>query len=86
MAPGRKNGLSKPQTSLLHAVCACNYIKLPLTRQHKQSVFVSRFTPSRHFCRILQFFSMARFQTKKNTTVRIAHKKQHDCGVDLSQK
>ena len=34
---------------LLHAVCACNYIHLPLTRQHKLSVFVSRFTPSRRF-------------------------------------
>ena len=35
--------------NLLHACCACNYIHLPLTRQHKTSVFVSRFTPSRLF-------------------------------------
>ena len=35
--------------SLLHAFCACNYIRLPLSRQHKTSVFVSRFTPSRRF-------------------------------------
>ena len=42
MAPSRKNGLSKPQTSLLHAFCACNYIHSPLTRQHKTSVFVSQ--------------------------------------------
>ena len=48
-APSRVNGLSKPQASLLHVVCACNYIRLPLTRQHKPSVFVSRFTPSRRF-------------------------------------
>ena len=48
-APSRDNGLSKPQASLLHAFCACNYIRLPLTRQHKTSVFVSRFTPSRRF-------------------------------------
>ncbi|MDY6398678.1 MAG: hypothetical protein SPL22_13240, partial [Treponema sp.] len=40
---------SKPQASLLHVVCACNYIRLPLTRQHKPSVFVSRFTSSRRF-------------------------------------
>ena len=44
-APSRENGLSKPQARLLHAVCACNYIRLPLTRQHKPSVFVSRFAP-----------------------------------------
>jgi len=43
-APSRDNGLSKPQASLLHAFCARNYIRLPLTRQHKTSVFVSRFT------------------------------------------
>ncbi len=49
MAPGRENGLSKPRASPLHAFCACNYIRLPLTRQHKKSVFVSRFAPSRHF-------------------------------------
>ena len=49
IAPGRANGLSKTQASLLNAVCACNYIHSPLTRQHKQSFFVSRFTPSRHF-------------------------------------
>ena len=48
-ASSRGNGLSKPQASLLHVVCACNYIRLPLTRQHKPSVFVSRFTPSRRF-------------------------------------
>ena len=49
MAPGRKNDLSGPQASLLHAFCACNYIHLPLPRQHKTNVPVSRFTPSRHF-------------------------------------
>ena len=49
MAPGRENGLAKAQTRLLHVVCARNYICLPLTRQHKRSVFVSRFAPSRHF-------------------------------------
>ena len=48
-APSRENGLSKPQASLLHAFCACNFIRLPLTRQHKTSVFVSRFTLSRRF-------------------------------------
>jgi hypothetical protein len=45
----RENGLSKSHASMLHAVCACNYIRLPLTRQHKLSVFVSRSTSSRHF-------------------------------------
>ena len=49
MAPSRENGLPKTHASMLHAVCACNYIHLPLTRQHKQSVFVSRFASSRHF-------------------------------------
>ena len=49
IAPSRENGLSKPQASLLHAFCACNYIHLPLARQHKTSVFVSRFAPSRYF-------------------------------------
>ena len=49
IAPSRENGLSKPQASLLHAFCACNYIDLPLARQHKTSVFVSRFAPSRYF-------------------------------------
>ena len=44
-APSRDNGLSKTHASMLHAFCACNYIRLPLTRQHKTSVFVSRFTP-----------------------------------------
>ena len=48
-ASSRGNGLAKPQARLLHAVCACNYIHLPLTRQHKLSAFVSRFTPSRRF-------------------------------------
>jgi hypothetical protein len=48
-APSRDNGLSKTQASLLHAFCACNNIRLPLARQHKTSVFVSRFTPSRRF-------------------------------------
>ena len=43
MATGRENGLSKTQTSLLDAVCVCNYLRLPLARQHKQSLFVSRF-------------------------------------------
>ena len=49
IAPSRENGLSKPQASLLHAFCTCNYIHLPLARQHKTSVFVSRFAPSRYF-------------------------------------
>jgi len=49
MAPGRENGLSKTQASLLDAVCACNYIHSPLTRLHKRSLFVSRFIPSRYF-------------------------------------
>ena len=49
MAPGRANGLSKSQASLLNAVCACNYKHSPLTLLHKPSFFVSRFTPSRHF-------------------------------------
>ena len=44
-----RNGLSKAQACLLYAVCACNYIHLPLARQHKPSIFVSRFVPSRHF-------------------------------------
>ena len=48
-ASSRENGLSKSQARLLHAVCACNYIRLSLTRQHKLSVFVSRFSPSRLF-------------------------------------
>ena len=48
-ASSRGIGLAKPQACLLHAVCACNYIHLPLTRQHKLSAFVSRFTPSRRF-------------------------------------
>ena len=48
-ASSRGNGLAKPQARLLHAVCACNYIHLPLTRQHKLSAFVSRFTPSLRF-------------------------------------
>jgi hypothetical protein len=56
MAPGRDNGLSKSQASLLHAVCACNYLHSPLKRRHKRSVFVSRFTPSRHFFIYLIFF------------------------------
>ncbi len=43
MATGRENGLSKTQASLLDAVRACNYLHLPLTRQHKRSLFVSRF-------------------------------------------
>ena len=49
MAPSRENGLSKSHASMLHAFCACNSIRQPLTRQHKTSVFVSRFAPSRHF-------------------------------------
>ena len=49
MAPSRANGLSKSQANLLNAVCACNYKHSPLTRSHKLSFFVSRFTPSRHF-------------------------------------
>ena len=57
MAPSRKNDLSGPQASLLHAFCACNYIHLPLPRQHKTNVPVSRFTPSHHFfckCNIMR--------------------------------
>ena len=49
MASSRENVLSKPHASMLHAFCAFNYIRLPLTRQHKTSVFASRFTPLRHF-------------------------------------
>ena len=45
----RENVLSKPHASMLHAFCTCNYIRLPLTRQHKTSVFVRRFAPSRRF-------------------------------------
>ena len=49
MASSRENGLSEAHASMLHAFCACNYIRLPLTRQHKTSVSVSRFAPLRHF-------------------------------------
>ena len=49
MAPTRENGLSEPHASMLHAFCACNYIHLPLARQPKTSVSVSRFAPLRHF-------------------------------------
>ena len=49
MASSRENGLAKSQARLLYAVCACNYIHLPLARQHKPSIFVSRFAPFRHF-------------------------------------
>ena len=49
MASSHENGLSKAQARLLYAVCACNYRRLPLARQHKPSIFVSRFAPSRHF-------------------------------------
>ena len=49
MAPSRENGLSKPHARMLQAICACNFIHLPLARQHKMTVFVSRFAPSRHF-------------------------------------
>ena len=49
MASSRENVLSKPHASMLHAFCACNYIRLPLSRQHKTSVFASRFTPLHHF-------------------------------------
>ena len=52
MAPSHENGLPGPQARLLHAVCACNYIRLPLTRQHKPSVPEIRFVPSRHFLHI----------------------------------
>ncbi len=45
--PSRAKCLSKPQARLLHAVYACNYLRMPLARQHKQSVFESIFTPSR---------------------------------------
>ena len=49
MASSRENGLSETHASMLHAFCACNSIRLPLTRQHKTSVSVSRFAPLRHF-------------------------------------
>ena len=49
MASSRENVLSETHASMLHAFCACNYIRLPLTRQHKTSVSVSRFAPLRHF-------------------------------------
>ena len=58
MASGRDNGLSKSQASLLHAVCACNYLHPPQKRRHKRSVFVSRFTPSRHFLSTCFFFAI----------------------------
>ena len=49
MASSRENGLSETHASMLHAFCACNYIRMPLTRQHKTSVSVSRFATLRHF-------------------------------------
>ena len=49
MTPSHENGLSEAHAGMLHALCACNYIRMPLTRQHKASVSVSRFIPSRHF-------------------------------------
>ena len=49
MASSRENGLSEAHASMLHAFCACNYIRLPPTRQHKTRVSVSRFAPLRHF-------------------------------------
>ena len=49
MASSRENVLWKPHAGMLHAFCACNYIRLPLSRQHETSVFASRFTPLRHF-------------------------------------
>ena len=55
MATSRENDLAKPQARLLYAVCACNYIRLPLTRQHKPSIFVSRFAPSRHFFHTINY-------------------------------
>ena len=49
MAPSRENSLSEAHASMLHAFCACNYIHLPLARQHKTSVSVSCFALLRHF-------------------------------------
>ena len=64
MAPSHENGLSGPQARLLHAFCACNYIHLPLSRQRKKSVPVSRFIPSRHF----------QYKTDYNAFVLTSHK------------
>ena len=49
LAPSHENDFSKPRTRPLGADCACNYVRLPLSRQHNQSLFESRFAPSRHF-------------------------------------
>ena len=79
MAPGRENGLSKTQASLLDAFCARNYIRLPLTRQHKKSLFVSRFSSSRLF---LHYF--AKFKTK---ALLLPQKKApHGCGVKAKRE
>ena len=68
MASSRENGLAKPQTRLLYAVCACNYLLLPLARQHKPSIFVSRFAPSRHFFTIKSIRNaFVLFSTRKKT-------------------
>ena len=74
-APSRENGLSKPQASLLHVVCACNYIHLPLTRQHKPSVFVSRFTSSRRFLKYPTSSKVAirRFYRRRKGKCRVLH-------------
>jgi len=64
MASSHENGLSKAQARLLYAVCACNYLRLPLARQHKPSIFVSRFVPSRHFFTCSQLSGGARIRVK----------------------
>ena len=68
MASSRENGLAKAQARLLYAVCACNYIHLPLARQHKPSIFVSRFVPSRHFftCNQLSSGALSRKEPQIN--------------------
>ena len=64
MASSRENGLSETHASMLHAFCACNYIRLPLTRQHKTSVSVSRFAPLRHFRYEINYNAEARLRQK----------------------
>ena len=66
-----RNGLSKAQACLLYAVCACNYIHLPLARQHKPSIFVSRFAPSRHFLHAVSYRAEPSRLKKKHRCTRI---------------
>ena len=79
--PDRNNASSKPQARLLQTVCACNYLHLPLTRQHKLIVFVSRFTTSRlffahleirppTFALLIEKFLKERIQNEDSTSVQ----------------